>query len=143
MGRVCNNFVSGLILLFERPVKVGDMIDVSGTVGEVRRIGIRATVVRTPDGSEVIIPNGTLISSQVTNWTFSDQQRAIEISVTVVRGVAPPRVAELLKTVAAHHPGVAKQPEPQAYVLSFTSGAITFQLRAWINRYSRLGPGAK
>ena len=84
----------------------------------------------------MIIPNGTLISSQVTNWTFSDQQRAIEISVTVVRGVAPPRVAELLKTVAAHHPGVAKQPEPQAYVLSFTSGAITFQLRAWINRYS-------
>jgi small-conductance mechanosensitive channel len=51
------------------------LIDVSGTVGEVRRIGIRATVVRTPDGSEVIIPNGTLISSQVTNWTFSDQQR--------------------------------------------------------------------
>jgi len=64
---------------------------VSGTVGEVRRIGIRATVVRTPDGSEAIIPNGTLISGQVTNWTFSDQQRAIEISVTVVRGAAPPR----------------------------------------------------
>ena len=136
LQNIINNFVSGSILLFERPVKVGDMIDVSGTVGEVRRIGIRATVVRTPDGSEVIIPNGTLISSQVTNWTFSDQQRAIEISVTVVRGVAPPRVAELLKTVAAHHPGVAKQPEPQAYVLSFTSGAITNQLRAWINRYS-------
>ena len=83
----------------------------------------------------MIIPNGTLISSQVTNWTFSDQQRAIEISVTVVRGAAPPRVVELLKTAAVNHPGVAKQPEPQAYVLSFTSSAITFQLRAWINRY--------
>jgi small-conductance mechanosensitive channel len=136
LQNIINNFVSGLILLFERPIKVGDMIDVSGTVGEVRRIGIRATVVRTPDGSEVIIPNGTLISSQVTNWTLTDQQRAVEIPVTVVRGATPPRVVELLKTVAANHPGIAKQPEPQAYVLSFTSAAITFQLRAWINRYS-------
>ena len=135
LQNIINNFVSGLILLFERPIKVGDMIEASGTVGEVRRIGIRATVIRTPDGSEVIIPNGTLISSQVTNWTFTDQQRAIEIPVTVVRGAAPPRVVELLKTVAANHPGVAKQPEPQAYVLSFTSAAITFQLRAWIDLY--------
>lgn len=62
------------------------MIDVSGMVGEVRRIGIRATVIRTPDGSEVIIPNGTLILTQVTNRTLSDQQRAIEVPVTVVRG---------------------------------------------------------
>jgi potassium-dependent mechanosensitive channel len=135
LQNIINNFVSGLILLFERPIKVGDVIDVSGTVGEVRRIGIRATVIRTPDGSEVIIPNGTLISNQVTNWTFSDQQRAIEIPVTVVRGTTPPRVVELLKSVATSHPGIAKQPEPQAYVLNFTSGAMTFQLRAWINRY--------
>jgi potassium-dependent mechanosensitive channel len=135
LQNIINNFVSGLILLFERPIKVGDVIDVGGTVGEVRHIGIRATVVRTPDGSEVIVPNGTLISNQVTNWTFSDQQRAIEIPVTVVRGAAPQRVVELLKTTAANHPGVAKQPQPQSYVLNFSSGAVTFQLRAWTNRY--------
>ena len=92
-----------MILLFERPIKVGDVIDVGGTVGEVRHIGIRATVVRTPDGSAVIVPNGTLISIQVTNWTFSDQQGAIEIPVTVVRGAAPQRAVELLKTTAANH----------------------------------------
>jgi len=132
---IINHFVSGLILLFERPIKVGDVIDVGGTVGEVRHIGIRATVVRTPDGSEVIVPNGTLISNQVTNWTFSDQQRAVEIPVTVVRGAAPQRVVDLLKTTAANHPGVAKQPQPQSYVLNFSSGAVTFQLRAWTNRY--------
>ena len=135
LQNIINNFVSGLILLFERPIKVGDVVDVGGTVGEVRHIGIRATVVRTPDGSEVIVPNGTLISNQVTNWTFSDQQRAIEIPVTVVRGTAPQRVVELLKTVAANHPAVAKQPQPQSYVLNFSSGAVTFQLRAWTNRY--------
>jgi small-conductance mechanosensitive channel len=132
---VINNFVSGLILLFERPIKVGDVIDVSGIVGEVRRIGIRASVVRTPDGSEAIIPNGMLISSQVINWTFSDQRRAVEVPVTVVRGTAAQRVVELLKGVAATHPGVAKEPAPQAYPVNFASGAVTFQLRAWTNRY--------
>jgi small-conductance mechanosensitive channel len=108
---------------------------VSGNVGEVRRIGIRASVIRTPDGSEVIVPNGTLISSQVTNWTFSDQHRAVEVPVTVVRGTAPQRVVELLVRVAANHPHVAKEPTPQAYVVNFASGAVTFQLRAWTDRY--------
>jgi potassium-dependent mechanosensitive channel len=132
---VINNFVCGLILLFERPIKVGDVIEVSGIVGEVRRIGIRASVVRTPDGSEAIIPNGTLISSQVINWTFSDQRRAVEVSVTMVRGTAPQRVVELLKGIAATHPGVVKEPAPEAYPVNFASGAVTFQLRAWTNRY--------
>jgi potassium efflux system protein len=90
LQNVINNFVSGLILLFERPIKIDDMIEVSGIAGEVRRIGIRASVIRTADGSEVIVPNGSLISSQVTNWTFSDVLRAIEVSVNVVGGADPP-----------------------------------------------------
>jgi potassium-dependent mechanosensitive channel len=76
----------------------------------VRRIGICASVIRTPDGSEVIVPNGTLISSQVTNWTFSDQHRAVDVSVIVVRGTPPQRVIELLVSVAANHPRAAKEP---------------------------------
>jgi potassium-dependent mechanosensitive channel len=134
LQNVINNFVSGLILLFERPIKIGDVIEVSGNVGEVRRIGIRASVIRTADGSEVIVPNGSLISSQVTNWTFSDQQRAVEVSVNVVSGVDSQRMVELLKGVAAGHPDVAKQPAPLVYVLNFTAGAVTFQLRVWTNR---------
>jgi small-conductance mechanosensitive channel len=108
LQNIVNNFVSGLILLFERPIKVGDVIEVSDKVGEVQRIGIRASVIRTPDGSEVIVPNGALISNQVTNWTYSDQHRAVEVPVPVVRGTAPQRVIELLKTVAANHPSVVK-----------------------------------
>jgi potassium-dependent mechanosensitive channel len=138
LQNVINNFVSGLILLFERPIKVGDVIEVGGNVGEVTRIGIRASVIRTADGSEIIVPNGSLISSQVTNWTFSDRKRVVEVSVNVAGGADPQRVVELLKSTAASHPGVAKEPSPHVYVTSFSAGALTFQLRAWIDRYEDL-----
>ena len=132
---VINNFVCGLILLFERPIKVGDVIQVDADIGEVRRIGIRACVIRTTDGSEVIIPNGTIIANKVTNWTLSDRYRAVEVPVTVARGAPPQRVIELLKRVAADHPGVTKQPAPQAYVVNFAPGSVSFQLRAWSDQY--------
>jgi potassium-dependent mechanosensitive channel len=132
---VINNFVCGLILLFERPIKIGDVVQVDGDIGEVRRIGIRACVIRTVDGSEVILPNATIISNKVTNWTFSDRYRAVEVPVTVARGVAPQRVVEVLKSVAANHPSVAKEPAPQAYVVNFAPAAVSFQVRAWTDRY--------
>jgi small-conductance mechanosensitive channel len=135
LQNVINNFVSGLILLFERPIKVGDVIEVGGNVGEVRSIGIRASVILSADGSEIIVPNGSLISSQVTNWTLSDRKRVIEVSVNVAGDTDPEQVVELLKNIAAAHPGVAKQPSPQAYIVTFSAGAVTFQLRAWIDRY--------
>jgi potassium-dependent mechanosensitive channel len=135
LQNVINNFVSGLILLFERPIKIGDVIEIGGTVGEVRRIGIRACVIRTADGSEIIVPNGSLISSQVTNWTFTDRTRAVEVSVNILPGTDSQKMVELLKAVAANQPGIAKEPVPQVYVTSFTAGAITFQLRAWTDRY--------
>jgi potassium-dependent mechanosensitive channel len=132
---VINNFVCGLILLFERPIKVGDIIQIDTDIGEVRRIGIRACVIRTTDGSEVIVPNGTIISNKVTNWTLSDWYRAIEVSVTVARGAAPQHVIEVLKRVAANHPGVTKEPAPQAHVVNFASATVSFNLRAWTERY--------
>ena len=135
LQNVINNFVSGLILLFERPIKIGDVIEIDGTVGEVRRIGIRACVIRTGQGSEIIVPNGALISNQVTNWTFSDRARAIEVSVNVLPGADSQRVVELLRTTATGEPGVASEPAPQVYVVNFSAGAVTFQLRAWTDRY--------
>jgi small-conductance mechanosensitive channel len=132
---VINNFVCGLILLFERPIKVGDIIQIDADIGEVRRIGIRACVIRTTDGSDVIVPNGTIISNKVTNWTLSDQYRAIEVSITVARGADPEHVIEVLQRVAASHPGVTKEPVPQAYVVSFGSATVSFNLRAWTEQY--------
>ena len=107
---VINNFVCGLILLFQRPTKVGDVVQVDADIGEVRRIGIRACVIRTAEGSEIIVPNATMISNKVTNWTYSDRYRAVEVPVSVTRGVDPQRVIELLKSVAANHPSIAKEP---------------------------------
>jgi potassium-dependent mechanosensitive channel len=132
---VINNFVCGLILLFERPIKVGDIIQIDTDIGEVRRIGIRACVIRTTDGSEVIVPNGTIISNKVTNWTLSDRYRAIEVPVTVARGAAPHHVIEVLKRVAGNHPGVTREPAPQAHVVNFASATVSFNLRAWTERY--------
>ncbi|MBV8352070.1 MAG: mechanosensitive ion channel [Verrucomicrobia bacterium] len=132
---VINNFVCGLILLFERPIKVGDIIQIDTDIGEVRRIGIRACVIRTTDGSEVIVPNGTIISNKVTNWTLSDWHRAIEVPVTVARDAAPEHVIEVLKRVAANHPGVTKEPAPQAYVVNFAAATVSLNLRAWTERY--------
>jgi len=114
LQNVINNFVSGLILLFERPIKVGDVIEVGGNAGEVNNIGIRASVIRTADGSEIIVPNGSLISSQVTNWSLSDRKRAVEVSVNVTGEAEPQRVVELLQNTAAAHPGVADEPSPHA-----------------------------
>ncbi len=135
LQNVFNNFVSGLILLFERPIKIGDVIEVSGNLGEVRQIGIRASVIRTTEGSEIIVPNGLLISGQVTNWTFSDRRRAIEVSVSVAASADLARVTGLLKEAALNQAGVAKEPEPQAYVVNFATGAVALQLRAWTDRY--------
>ncbi|MBV8814540.1 MAG: mechanosensitive ion channel [Verrucomicrobia bacterium] len=135
LQNVINNFVSGLILLFERPIKVGDVIQVGDAVGSVRKIGIRASLIRTPNGSEIIVPNGTLISSEVTNWTFSDRQRAITAQIQVPRGVDQKTVVQLLKDTATETPGVAKTPVPQAYVTTLSSNALTLELRAWTDRY--------
>ena len=132
---VINNFVCGLLLLFERPIKVGDIIQIDADIGEVQRIGIRACVIRTTDGYEVIVPNGTIISNKVTNWTLSDWYRAIEVPVSVARGAAPQHVIEVLKRVAASHPGISKEPVPQAYVVNFASAMVSFKLRAWTERY--------
>jgi Small-conductance mechanosensitive channel len=135
LQNVINNFVSGLILLFERPIKVGDVVQVGDAAGSVEKIGIRASVIRTQDGSEVIIPNGQLISNQVTNWTFSDRQRAIVIQISVPRNVDQNHVAELLRQAATDTPGVAVTPPPQAFVVTLTSSTLGFEIRTWTDQF--------
>ena len=122
-------------MLFERPIKVGDIIQIDTDIGEVRRIGIRACIIRTTDGSEVIVPNGSIIANKVTNWTLSDRYRAIEVPVTVAREAAPQQVIDALKRVAANHPGITKEPAPQVYVVSFGSATVSFNLRVWTDQY--------
>jgi potassium-dependent mechanosensitive channel len=127
---IINNFVSGLILLFERPVKIGDSVQVGTDAGMVERIGIRASVLRTASGSELIVPNASLISNSVTNWTLSSRERIIIIPLNVVRGPDADHLIALLTTTAAAHPKVLQEPPPQ--VLAQALGAnLGFELRAW------------
>jgi small-conductance mechanosensitive channel len=134
LQNVVNNFVSGLILLFERPVQVGDVVQLmsQNLWGEIRRIGIRASVIHTFDGAEVIVPNGQLISDAVTNWTLSDRRRRVEVNVGVEYGTDAQRVIDLLLEVANSHPSVIEGPPPRAFFLGFGDSALTFVLRGWI-----------
>jgi potassium-dependent mechanosensitive channel len=135
LQNVINNFVSGLIVLFERPIKVGDVIQVGDAIGSVKKIGIRASVVHAQDGSDIIVPNGTLISSQVTNWTFSDRLRAISAQIQVPRNVDQRAAAELLKQSASETSGVVENPAPQAFITTLSSKTLTLELRAWTDQY--------
>jgi potassium-dependent mechanosensitive channel len=128
---VVNNFVSGLILLFERPIHVGDMVQVGNSQGRVRRIGIRASVVRTAQGAEIIVPNAQLITQDVTNWTLSDRLRRIDLPVAVIAGAAPKKVIELIEAVARVHPKVLQDPAPRCLFMSYGDSSINFELRAW------------
>jgi small-conductance mechanosensitive channel len=133
MQNIVNNFVSGLILLFERPVKVGDLIQMSDTTGVVKHIGIRASIIRTPNSAEIIIPNGNLISNQVTNWTLSNRQRGIEIKVAVGSSAKPTEVIELLKRTASAHKLITDNPPPEAFLIDFSADAFNYELHAWTN----------
>ncbi|HEY1265760.1 MAG TPA: mechanosensitive ion channel domain-containing protein [Candidatus Binatia bacterium] len=131
LQNIFNNFVSGLILLFERPVKIGDVVQVEDASGVVEHIGIRASIIRTPNGSEIIVPNGKLISERLTNWTLSNHRRTIELPIAVAQGADPGRVIALLERVAAEHPLVTREPPPQALVVKLSPDGVGFELRAW------------
>ena len=135
LQNIINNFVSGLILLFERPIKVGDVIQLDSTEGFVEQIGIRASVIRTVNGSEIIMPNAKLISDPVTNWTFSRRQRLIVIPVSVIPGTDGQKVIDILKSAAAGNTAVLKDPAPQALFIDFTGGVLRFELRARTNQF--------
>ena len=134
LQNIFNNFVSGLILLFERPVQVGDLIQLDDATGIVQRIGIRASIVRASNGSEIIVPNGKLISERIVNWTFSERQRGIEVALSVVLDSDPARVIAILERVAADHPHIVKTTPPQALLTRVGPDWMGFELRAATDR---------
>jgi small-conductance mechanosensitive channel len=131
LQNVVNNFVSGLILVFEHPVQVGDFVEVGTTFGEVRKIGFRASVLRTPDGADVVIPNSELVGARFVNWSLSDWLRRINIPVSAAYGTDPDRVIEILTEVARKHPAVLANPAPMAVFDRFGDSALHFTLFCW------------
>jgi small-conductance mechanosensitive channel len=132
LQNVVNNFVCGLVLVFEHPIQVGDFIEVGPHTGQVTRIGFRSTIVLTRDGSNVVIPNAELIGSKVVNWSLSDAVRRLSIQIPVDRDANPERVIELLESAARGHPLVLAEPPVKAVLGEFSDGALRFLLHAWV-----------
>ncbi|MGC3961642.1 MAG: mechanosensitive ion channel [Verrucomicrobiota bacterium] len=133
MQTLLKNFVSGLIILFERPFRVGDVLDVSGQQGTVTSVGLRASVLQLGDGTETLIPNSTLLEENLTNWTYSNRKVRFIVAVGVAYGSDPRRVAQALNEVAERHGLVEKEPKPQVMFTNFGDSTLNFELRFWVD----------
>ena len=129
---IVNNFVSGLVLLFEQPVRIGDLVEINGMWAEVKHIGIRATVVRNLDHADIIIPNADLVSNQVTNWTLGDRQTRLIMALGVAYGSDVDLVIETLIGCAQDNTQVNQNPSPQAFFLNFGESTLDFELRVFV-----------
>lgn len=130
---IFNNFISGLILLFERPIQVGDILEIDGLRAKVKKINVRATVVQTFDNAAVIIPNSVLVSGQVTNWSFKDNRIRRRIQVGVAYGSNTELVQNTLLKIAKDRSDVLKYPKPQVIFIDHAASALIFELRVWVN----------
>ena len=140
LQNIVNNFVSGLILLFERPIKSGDYISVGEIEGFVKQIRIRSTELETLDNQNVIVPNSELISTQVTNWVLRDPSGRLRLKVGVAYGSDTEKVKKVLEQVASEHPEVitkGRLPGPSALFMGFGDSSLDFELRAWIRNIER------
>lgn len=126
------NFVSGLILLVERPFRVGDVITINQHTGTVTRIRTRATTVLDFDNQEIVIPNKTFITGQVTNWTLSDDVTRLIIDVSVAHGSDPAEVQRMLLAIAAEHPKVLREPEANCWFMALEGQGQKFELRVYV-----------
>lgn len=140
MQEIANNFVSGLILLFERPIRTGDFITVGDTNGFVRRIRIRATEIETLDNQNVLVPNSELVSGRVVNWVLRDPHGRLLLRVGVAYGSDVRKVQQILERVAGEHPEVitdGRAPAPRALFMGFGDSSLDFELRVRILRIER------
>ena len=128
---VVRNFVSGLILMFERPIQRGDTVEVAGMLGRVSEIGLRATMVTTFDGAEVVVPNGMLLADKLVNWTLSGTRRRINLDFNIAYDADPRRAVALLVQIARGVDGVSGTPAPVAIVTGLANGLQEISLRAW------------
>jgi small-conductance mechanosensitive channel len=128
-----NNILSGIIILFERPIRIGDIIELGEKWVVIKNIGIRATHVQTLDMADMIVPNADLIANQVTNWTLSNQRKRISIVVGVAYGSDVPLVMKTLKECAEANSHVDKSPAPIVLFFNFGENSLNFELRVWIH----------
>jgi small-conductance mechanosensitive channel len=136
LQNITNNFISGIIILFERPVKVGDRIEVGNVAGNIVNISARATTIITNDNIAIIVPNSEFINSRVINWSYQDNRVRFNILVGVSYSEDPAQVREILLDVAMNCEGVLKNPAPDVLFDEFADSSLVFNLRVWTTDYS-------
>jgi potassium efflux system protein len=130
---IINNFISGLILLAERAIKLGDIVEVDGVLSRVTKIGSRCCQVHRFDGIDMLIPNSTFLEKNVTNWTLSDKRLRCTVSVGITYGSPVRRALALVERAAAEHPQILKDPVPDVYLQEFADNALSLRLDFWVD----------
>jgi small-conductance mechanosensitive channel len=133
LQNVIANFVSGLILVFERPILPGDTVEVNNLMGTVKKIGVRSSKVSTFDGAEVVVPNTNLISNDLINWTLSNNIKRVEILIGTSYDSDPNQILELLTECANNYVNLIKDPPPVALFSDFGDSSLNFRLRFWVD----------
>jgi len=137
---IIKNFISGLILLFERKIRVGDIVELGGVTGHVTAVDLRATTVRGFNGVEALIPNANFVENQVVNWTYSDQLIRHELKINLAYGTDLRHAESLILGAAAAHGQVRRDPAPEAFFEDFGDSALTVVLVFWVDLDSRISP---
>jgi small-conductance mechanosensitive channel len=135
LQNIFNNLVSGLIIAIEKPVSIGDMVELGTDTGWIKEIGIRSSNLQTYDGAEVIVPNGELISNKVTNWTLSNKRRRMELPIGVSYKSDPHVVRDLLKQILDEHHEIMKVPEPYLLFTGLGDSSLNFSMYFWVSDF--------
>jgi potassium-dependent mechanosensitive channel len=134
LQNIANNFISGLIILVERPIKKGDFIEIGNVLGTVTEIRARSTIIRTRDNIDMIVPNSDFLSQIVVNWSHGNPITRLHVPIGVAYGSDTQRVKEVLSQIAANHHNVLRIPEPKVWFKGFGESSLDFELLAWTDK---------
>ncbi|KAF2336846.1 mechanosensitive ion channel family protein [Flavobacterium daemonense] len=135
LQNVVNNFVSGVILIFDKPIQIGDVIEISSESGRVKSMGLRTTKINAPNGAEIIIPNGNLLSQNITNWTYTDNFKLVEISIEITGDTTPDAINEIVMQALENIPLINLEKAPQIFYTAISDGKYKLLIKFWCSIY--------
>ena len=135
MQNIVSNFVSGIILIFDKPIQIGDVVDISSESGRVKSMGLRTTKINASNGAEIIIPNGNLLSQNITNWTYTDNFKLVEVSIEITGDSSPEAINSIINESLQTIPLVNDTKPSQIYYTAISEGKFKIQIKFWCSIY--------